>query len=337
MVVGALPRPLLSTLHKLPTLPTPLLIPLPTPLPTPLATPLATPLPPPPTLPHTGAAGRASEGAVRRGRGRAGDGGRAGGTDPYCCCCCCCPCPSGAGADTEASASDPATGAGACVGACVDVCVGGDGGAALSRPGMSGTKARPPEQIMHFRKTSLVPLTIIELCESNTPLPMYTSTPSALSLEAASKALMSALILRMRRITAAKSTSTPPTFTPYLCAVRACWATEAHFSRALEGTHPKLVQSPPMSRISTTATLAPMLRAPREDTRPPAPQPSTSRLYTPPATGSTHPLGCTLRRRRRLWQSRGGTPSSAVSCTSCCCACVCACTCCCVSLLNAIS
>src|SRR5229473_2949741 len=66
---------------------------------------------------------------------------------------------------------------------------------------------------------------------------------------------------------------------PYCEAVRTWCATLAAFKRALLGTQPVQVQSPPMRSFSTSATLAPSCTANPAAIRPPAPAPMITKSY----------------------------------------------------------
>src|SRR5260370_25421247 len=66
---------------------------------------------------------------------------------------------------------------------------------------------------------------------------------------------------------------------PYCEAVRTRCATLAAFNRALLGTQPVQVQSPPMRSFSTSATFAPSCTANPAAIRPPAPAPMLTRAY----------------------------------------------------------
>ena len=83
---------------------------------------------------------------------------------------------------------------------------------------------------------------------------------------------------RTRSITRAKSTRGSPASTPQAPAPRTVAATRAEASRALEGTQPKLRQSPPRRRRSTRATFPPSPAAPAAATSPAVPAPMTTRL-----------------------------------------------------------
>src|SRR6516225_4821536 len=65
----------------------------------------------------------------------------------------------------------------------------------------------------------------------------------------------------------------------YRAEVRISCATFAALSKALLGTQPVQVQSPPIRFFSTSATLAPSCAANRAPTKPPEPAPITTTSY----------------------------------------------------------
>src|SRR5579884_158506 len=80
----------------------------------------------------------------------------------------------------------------------------------------------------------------------------------------------------MRAITAPKSTSTDPTRIPNSPARRTSSAISAALTRAFVGMHPRVIQVPPTSPRSNSATRRPRLRAARTPAQPPIPAPITA-------------------------------------------------------------
>src|SRR5215469_7177692 len=92
---------------------------------------------------------------------------------------------------------------------------------------------------------------------------------------------------------------------PNLEAVRIPWATFAALSRALLGTQPVQVQSPPMRFFSTKATLAPSCAAKPAAVKPPEPAPMITRSNSRSAIDDLHGMETAQQSHRDHRQSQG--------------------------------
>src|ERR1700730_8019914 len=91
------------------------------------------------------------------------------------------------------------------------------------------------------------------------------------------------------------------TWTPYRDEVRASCATFATFSKALLGTQPVHVQSPPIRSLSSSTTRAPRRTAKSAAINPTEPAPMMARSYSHVSMGlpSSHPAWYPTQKNKR--------------------------------------
>lgn len=117
---------------------------------------------------------------------------------------------------------------------------------ASASPGTGGTAGRPPVAITARAKRSRASPTSTSSPERKRASPRKTSIPSSRKRSAPSWGAIAARRLRMRSITAGKSTATGPrTLTPRSPARATSAAARALARTAFDGTQPTFRQSPP--------------------------------------------------------------------------------------------
>mmetsp|Transcript_28034 Transcript_28034/g.53368 ORF Transcript_28034/g.53368 Transcript_28034/m.53368 type:complete len:258 (+) Transcript_28034:1304-2077(+) len=119
---------------------------------------------------------------------------------------------------------------------------------------------------------------------SREAVPFTTRTPRRAVSCSSSLAYTRATASATCRRTCAMSTLTSEAVTPKSAPLRAMWAIFAAFMRALLGTHPVHVQSPPILFFSISTTRTPSLAAKRAALSPPEPAPTTASVYVSEGT-----------------------------------------------------